>query len=322
MAQTLNNNMTAPPESPSTSGQQASVTVLFADICGSTRLFEQYGDWRARQIESQVLELLAAKTTACAGLVVKTIGDEIMSRFAGAKEGVNAACDMQTALQEDPLLRELHIAIRIGLHHGSVLIEQDDLFGDAVNIAARIVSQAKADQIITTRETVELLPNGSTHPVRSLGRVRVRGKRDELEICEVLWQTETNNLTHVQLHGAERQEELRSLLLRQLHLEYREQRFEVAADVQIFRMGRGPANDLVVSQEVVSRSHADIEFRQGKFILVDHSTNGTYLLLDNGARFFVHREEFTLQHRGAFCLGKAVSDDYPDLIHYVCGHYL
>jgi len=74
----------------------------------------------------------------------------------------------------------------------------------------------------------------------------------------------------------------------------------------------------VVDQDRVSRTHADIEFRQGKFILVDGSTNGTYVLLNNGSRFFVQREEFTLHDRGIICLGKAVTANDPDLIRYEC----
>jgi adenylate cyclase len=68
----------------------------------------------------------------------------------------------------------------------------------------------------------------------------------------------------------------------------------------------------MVDRELVSRSHAVIEFRQGKFILADRSTNGTYLLLDNGSRFFVRREEFTLHDSGIICLGQAVTENNPD----------
>ena len=86
---------------PSASHQQEPATVLFADISGSTRLFEKYGDVRARQIESRVLDLLAERTVAHQGVVVKTIGDEIMSRFPEAILGVKSACDMQQAIKHD-----------------------------------------------------------------------------------------------------------------------------------------------------------------------------------------------------------------------------
>ncbi len=295
--------------------QQISATVLFADMCGSTRLFEEQGDWQARQIESRVLDLLKARTAEFGGTVIKTIGDEIMSRFPDATRALNAACEMHTAIKEDPLLIEFDIAVKIGLQHGPVLVEQDDLFGDAVNVAARMVALAKADQIITTRETVRQLPADLEQMTRSLGWSRVRGKIEELEIIEVIWQ-ESSNLT--QLVSIDQQDELRGLLFARLILRYRGASFEVLPNSHVFSIGRGDRNNLVVDQDLVSRTHADIEFRQGKFILVDGSTNGTYLLLENGSRFFVQREEFTLHDRGIICLGQTVADNDPDLIHYEC----
>lgn len=310
----LRDQMSAP-GSRRAAGQQMSATVLFADICRSTRLFEEHGDWLARQIETRVLDLLKAKTSEFDGAVIKTIGDELMSRFPDAERALKAACEMHMAVKEDATLQEFDIAVKIGLQHGPILIESDDLFGDAVNVAARMVSLAKADQIITTRETVRQLPDDLEQMTRSLGWSRVRGKQDEIEIVEVIWQ-ESSSLT--QLVSVEQQEELRSLLFARLVLEYRGKTFEVTPGSHVFSIGRGDRNTLVVDQDLVSRTHADIEFRQGKFILVDGSTNGTYLLLENGSHFFVQREEFTLHDRGIICLGQVVADDDPDLIHYEC----
>jgi class 3 adenylate cyclase len=297
-----------------TESHQMVVTVLFADICGSTRLFEKYGDMRARQIETRVLNLLAVKTGAHGGAVIKTIGDEIMSRFADAEQAVRAACAMHQALKDDQELAQLNIAVKIGLHHGPVLVENNDMFGDAVNIAARMVSLSKADQIITTRDTIGHLPAGISRMTRSLGQSRVRGKQEEMEICEVIW----HDSTCLTLMASGHQEELRRLLFARLVLEYHDNKLELAPATQAFSIGRDEKSSLVVDRELVSRSHADIEFRQGKFILVDHSTNGTYLLLENGERFFVRREEFNLHDRGIICLGQAVADNNPDLIRYQC----
>jgi len=299
---------------PST-GRQEQATLLFADICGSTGLFERYGDLHARQIEARVLDLLAACTVAHQGTVIKTIGDEIMSRFPNAERGVSAACEMQQGIKDDPVLAELGIAIRIGLHHGPVLAEKNDVFGDAVNVAARMVALAKADQIITTRETVDYLSADFRRTTRGLGRSWVRGKQNEMEIAEVIWY-ESGSLT--QMCDGETQKILHNQLYARLALDYRGQNIELAPSAQVFSIGRGPKNNLVVDRELVSRSHATIEFRQGKFILKDNSTNGTYLLLENGARFFIRREEFTLQERGIICLGQAAFEQNPDIICYEC----
>ena len=297
--------------------QQVSATILFADICGSTRLFEQYGDVQARLIETRVLDKLTEETEVYGGVVIKTIGDELMCRFPGAEQAVKSACDMHRAVKNDPELAKLNMAIKIGLHHGPVLVENNDVFGDAVNVAARMVSLSKADQIITTGETVGFLYDELRQITRNLGRSSVRGKQDEIEIAEVIWNdTDTCNLT--QMAGAS--EDLRNLLTARLTLEYRGKTIELMPSAKAYKIGRWDKNDLVVDRELVSRTHAAIEFRQGKFILVDQSTNGTYLLLDNGSRFFVRREEFNLHDRGIICLGQLVKDDNPDIIRYACSY--
>jgi len=295
--------------------ESVSATVLFADICGSSRLFEEYGDWQARQIESRVLDTLMEKTGEFEGTVIKTIGDEIMSRFPDAERAVNAACEMHRALRDDLSLLDFNIAVKIGLQHGPLLVEPDDLFGDAVNVAARMVSLARADQIITTLDTTRRLPDELQQMTRSLGLSRVRGRRSEVEIVEMIWQ-EPGTVT--QLIGPGPQKELRKSLCTGLLLAYRGTRFEVRDDSPPFTIGRGDRNILLVDQDQVSRNHADIHFRQGRFILVDGSTNGTYLRLDNGERFFVQREEFVLHDQGDISLGEAVRDGDPYLIRFEC----
>lgn len=308
-------NLSSMPDAPSTTHQQEPATILFADIGGSTRLFEQYGNLRARQIETRVLDLLAARTVAHQGTVIKTIGDEIMSSFPSAEAGIQAACEMQKGIKNDLALADLNIAIRIGLHHGPVLVEKNDVFGDAVNVAARMVQLAKSDQIITTRETMRGLPSEFEPMTRELGRAHVRGKQDEIEIVEIIW-FESTSMT--QMSDVESEKILRNKLYARLLLVYRGQNIELKPSTDLFNIGRGPRNDLIIDRELVSRSHAIIEFRQGKFILADHSTNGTYLMLENGSRFFVRREEITLHDQGIICLGQTAFKENPDIIHYEC----
>ncbi|MFO1372512.1 MAG: adenylate/guanylate cyclase domain-containing protein [Candidatus Competibacteraceae bacterium] len=312
----LSDLMSARRSQATSSHQQLPVTILFADICGSTRLFEKYGDVRAREIETLVLDVLISRVQNYGGELIKTIGDEIMSRFPAPAQAVRAACEMHRTLKNDFELAELNIAVKIGLHHGLVLVENSDVFGDAVNVAARMVSLAKADQIITSGTTIRQLPPELAGMIRSLGASRVRGKQDEMEIFEIIWQDTTTGLTQI----AQGREDLKSLLFSRLVLTYRGKTIELAPSGQSFAIGRGDKNQLIVDRELVSRSHAEIEFRQGKFILVDHSTNGTYLLLENGARFFVRREEFTLHEQGIINLGQAVVEHDPDVIRYTCSY--
>src|SRR5690606_6059905 len=123
--------------------QSQPLTILFADVSGSTRLFEQRGDVEARRLIANVLDALTEVASRHGGKVIKTIGDEIMCTFPGAMQGVLAACDMQRRLAHDPEFVKDNLAIRVGLHHGDALVEDGDVYGDAVNTAARMASLAK-----------------------------------------------------------------------------------------------------------------------------------------------------------------------------------
>jgi adenylate cyclase len=298
----------------SASDQQILATVLMADSGGGARLVEKYGAQRARQIEARVLDVLTAKTDAYGGVVIKTVGDEIMSCFPDAEAAVRAACEIHPAIKDDPALIGLNIPFKNGLHHGQVLVEEDKVFGDAVNVAARMLALAEADQIITTRETAGLLPADLEQMARNLGKSWAPGKQDEMEIIEIIWRDSTSQAQETQVFSY--QQVLINLLFARLFLEYRGRSIELVPDHRVFTIGRSRENDLVINGGLVSRSHATIEFRQGKFILVDQSANGTHLLLKDGARIFLRREEFTLHDRGIISLGPIISEQDPDIIHY------
>ena len=125
------------------------LAILFADVVGSTQLYETLGDTQAREMVGICIDIMRTATEAHAGTVIKTMGDEVMATFATADEAINAASDMQRAITTHPALQSgnTHVAIRIGCHYGPVVLEQRDVFGAAVHTANRMTSQAKAGQI-------------------------------------------------------------------------------------------------------------------------------------------------------------------------------
>src|SRR4030067_2380229 len=134
---------------------------MFADISGSTRLFETLGDATARIKVAECLDVLTDVVKRHNGIVIKTIGDEIMCTFPTADEAAKSACEMHEVLQEDVTEgmsdTTTTLAIRVGMHFGPAILEGGDVYGDAVNVAARMAAQDKGGQIITTQSTVELL---------------------------------------------------------------------------------------------------------------------------------------------------------------------
>ncbi len=295
--------------------RQESVTILFADVCRSTQLFERYGDVKAREIIATTLSALTQVTKKHGGQVIKTIGDEIMCTLPDGNAGILAGCDMQRRLSSDLNLLRHGIAIRIGLHHGNVLVENDDVFGDAVNIAARMAGLAKAQQIVTTASTAAERNEDGGLQIRSLGKTRVKGKLMPIEIVDVMWQEDTSNVTTVS--AALAIDELKDRA--SLTVRFRDQVIELKDVSPPFTMGRDQSNDLILDDEWVSRNHASLEYHKGHFVLVDRSTNGTYLKTGNDEEFRLHQDEVLLRNVGTISLGQASEQRTPEgIVHFEC----
>src|SRR5207253_10211820 len=135
---------------------QSTGCVLFADVSGSTKLYETVGDAAAHSAIDLCVKLFCALTEQHGGRVVKTIGDEVMAVFPEARGAGKAAVDIQLSIHDMAPVDKVRLGVRIGLHHGAVVERDGDVFGDTVNLAARLTEMASKGQIITSLETVEL----------------------------------------------------------------------------------------------------------------------------------------------------------------------
>ena len=290
-------------------------TILFADVSGSTKLFELRGDVIARQLISAVLTALGEVAARHGGRVIKTIGDEVMCAFPGAVNGLLASTDMQKRVAHDIAFMKENLAIRVGLHHGDALHEEGDVFGDAVNTAARMASLAKREQIVTTASTVEGITAGAVRS-RSLGTARVSGKMLPIEIVDILWQEDMANVTTVQ--RAIRLDSLPNAATPKLTLNYKGRTFELNPTSPPFTLGREANSSLVIDAEWVSRNHAIIEYKRGYFMLSDRSTNGTWAKLGEDDELRLHRDEIHLRKTGTISLGQAGAVNKEDLLTFLC----
>lgn len=291
------------------------ITILFADVSGSTKLFELRGDVMARSLISAVLGALGDVAGRHGGRVIKTIGDEVMCTFPDALKGLTAATDMQKRVAHDPGFAKENLAIRIGLHHGDALIEDNDVYGDAVNTAARMASLAKREQIVTTATTVGVVTANAVKS-RSLGTARVAGKVMPIEIVDVLWQDDMANVTTVQrairLPGQD------GITGTKLTVRYRGRVMDLTPTSPPFTLGRDATSSLVIDAEWVSRNHAMIEYKRGYFMLSDRSTNGTWVKLGEDDELRLHRDEIHLRKTGTISLGQAVAANKEDVLYYQC----
>jgi len=296
-------------------GRDVEVAILFADVVGSTQLYEQLGDAKAREMVGRCLEIMRVATESNRGSVIKTMGDEVMSTFPTADEAMNAAKRMQEQISTDPSLAHEggHVAIRIGCHFGAVVQEQRDIFGSAVHTANRMTSQAKAKQIITTLSTVERLSAEWQAAARQIDVATVRGKADEVVLFEVLWQLEeaTSMLPTVKWSSS------RSKRAKRLSLRCQGQEVTVGEGRKSVTLGRAEDNDIVVKGNLISRLHARVEASRDRFTLIDESTNGTFVQTSDGEEIFVRRDNTLLSGEGVIGLGRVAQPGSALAIHYV-----
>ena len=298
-------------------GKDIELAILFADVVGSTRLYERMGDMKARDMVARCIEVMREATEEHHGTVIKTMGDEVMSTFPTADDALDAGTRMQQTINNDPelLVNGPPVHIRIGCHFGPVVLENRDVFGGAVHTANRMTSQAKQDQIITTATTVDHLSERWQANVRQIDRTSVRGRTEEVALFAVLWQpddaTSMLPLPNLLPPGNDK-------TVTRLTLTCQNQEVVVNDSKTNATIGRAEDNDLIIKGNLISRLHARIEMNRGKFLLIDQSTNGSFVHTNQGDEHFVRRDSMQLLGEGIIGLGKGVEPGSRQAIHYVC----
>lgn len=291
------------------------VAILFADVVGSTRLYDEFGDTKASETVAHCLDVMKDATHQFNGTVIKTIGDEVMSTFSSVDEAMGAASQMQARISgntdDDP--ERIPVMIRIGCHYGPVVEETNDIFGAAVHTANRMTSQAKAKQIIISGSTVQQMSPEWQIQTRQIDVATGRGRLDEVALFELLWQPDeaTSMLPTIEWQN-------KTVGLSRLTLTFRNKSVIVNEQKKSINMGRADDNDVVVKGNLISRIHAKIEMRRGKFLLIDQSTNGTFLENDRGEETFVRRDSTELSGEGIIGLGRVAKPGTPLAIYFIC----
>jgi class 3 adenylate cyclase len=288
---------------------QTEMAVLFADIAGSTKLYDTLGDDQAKVMIDECLNLMRGIIARYSGRVVKTIGDELMVVLPDADSGCLAATDMQTRIAALPEISGVRRAIRIGFHAGPVIEDSNDVFGDTVNMAARMAGLAKGMQIITTQNTVGKLSQALRDSTRQIAALSVKGKSDDIEVCEVIWQ-DSGDLTMATPSIRAQQAQI-SLVLSHGG---RELIIEQANSALL--LGRDASCQIVLADRMASRVHARIERRRDKFFVIDQSTNGTFVSIAGEPEISLRREEAMLRGQGRITFGHSITQSSEETVDF------
>lgn len=288
------------------------VAILFADVVGSTQLYDKFGDTKASETVAACLSVMKDSTHEFNGTVIKTIGDEVMATFSDVDDAMRAAIMMQTQITADNKVEgRIPVSIRIGCHFGPVVQEQNDIFGAAVHTANRMTSQAKARQVVISGETVKKMTDKFKEQTRQIDVASVRGRIDEVALYELLWNPDeaTSMLPTIEWEG-------RGKNVSKVELSFRDQSIEVNDQRKSVSLGRADDNDLVIKGNLISRIHAKIEMRRGKILLIDQSTNGTFLQNIEGDETFVRRDSIELHGEGTIGLGRTEEPGSSLSVHF------
>jgi adenylate cyclase len=274
-------------------------TVLFADVSGSTKLYEAAGDVIALETINRIIAEMRRCTEAAGGRVVKTIGDEVMALFSTPEAAASAASQIQMQTDIMPGVAGMKLGVRIGFHSGPVIQKDNDVFGDTVNLAARLVAQATREQIITSAETAQELGEGYKERTRGLYAITVKGKADDIGLCELIWRYD--GATTVVLRPKSAAAKPKTVMIR---LKYRGKELVRRRDNDSVTLGRDETSGLQIMEDKCSRHHCTIERRGDKFVLKDHSTNGTYVTIGEEDEVLLQRDEIALRKTGWISFGQ------------------
>ena len=277
-------------------------TVVFADLVGSTGIFERLGDETAGRFVTQLTGALSKTFEEHSGRVVKLLGDGLFVVFPGEGEAVAACVAIQKRLQDEPVYAGgvgNPIQMQMGVESGEVVEIDGDCYGDAVNSAARLADLAGAAQILTTQRVRDALGLLQQAQLRSLGPMYLRGKSEVTEIFRADWQIDRDADATVMggsLFKAAMGGSLEiSALGRTLRLGPRDEKLT---------LGRATTSTLSINDSRVSRVHAAVQWRGGHFILSDTSSFGTWVYVGNQSEPVVlRRTECHLVGQGEITLG-------------------
>jgi class 3 adenylate cyclase len=285
--------------------------VVFADLVGSTALFEQLGNAQATTLVTGLTNRLSQVVERHHGRVVKVLGDGVFAVFDTPADAVNACTAMhETALLiTNPAQTVSVTSLQIGVAAGEVEERDGDCYGDAVNSAARLADLAGARQILAAASAVEGLSGEFARRLVSLDRIQLRGKAEATHVYRVVWEAEaTQDMTMlVGVHDAPK------IDLANVELLWNGQRATVYGRDTPFRIGRTTESRFVIADPRVSRGHVQLDYRAGKFYVVDLSSNGTWVrFAETGTELGLKRDECMLVGSGELSLGLDFSaDDSP-----------
>lgn len=283
--------------------------VLFADVCESSALYQKLGDAVAHNVIRACIDALGNLLPQYDGTLVKTLGDAIFCVFPTADLAVRAAGHMQSQVSGS-CAGDHRVSIHIGIAYGPVLVQEADVFGDTVNVAAYLTKVAMHEQIFMTEATGAALAPELKSSVRPVFRTVLKGATQESSVYQVLWRADMADMTELN----EQQVKVIPGDSGSLRVWLDGQEFLLNQRQQELRIGRSSDCDIVVTDRYASRDHLTIRLRRTRFYLLDHSINGTFVSFHGEEEVQVLRSELALARSGELSAGRSRAQGAPEIV--------
>jgi class 3 adenylate cyclase len=284
----------------------ADMTILVADICDSVRLFESLGNDEAHRLAARSLQVMSSIVATNEGRVCRTLGDGVLCTFPCPDRAFSAASAIHDAHRTGSL------SIKIGITHGPLIEDSGELFGDAVNLAARITSLARGRETLLSEDAIHGMSDVHRSATEMLIATLVKGKRQPVKVYRAIQQDDVQATT--QLRPQSQVHHVQSLTLVITRTDQTE--ILVTSESERVVIGRTPGCDIVVDSSVASRQHAIIEPRGNQYVLTDTSTNGTFLLVNDREVLTLKRESTGLPGKGVISFGAKPCQQPNHVIHF------
>lgn len=292
-------------------------SVLFADLRGSTGLFETLGNAEAAAVVTQSVGLMAQIIGNCGGSVVKTLGDGLMAVFEDAQDAIDAADEMHESLDrivaETPRrgARLPALKLQVAVAQGEVVQLGGDCFGDAVNVAARLLDRAGDNETLATQQVLDGLDAEDRGRFRSLSKLQLRGRQEAVQVHR-LEARRFGETVATLFEGS-----LPTAVPDGIRLTWLDENRVFAGTDLPAVLGRSPQATYCIDDTRVSRSHCRIEWHGGTFQVSDLSYNGTFVRFAGSDELVaLRRGSCTLHGSGVIALGAAPTDPSAPTVHF------
>ena len=282
------------------------VGILYADISGSTRLYRTLGTEEAKHQLERCVKRMERSIDSYKGALVMPAIDELVATFPTADDVVQAALDMQKRIADLPPVSGIRLSIRIGVHFGSLEEDKEGLRGNAADVGKALLSLAGSGQIVTCEQTAGALSKPIREcllPIADMQLATPLGDSQVYEVKEKQGQSAYNPASTMTATASS----LTPLMSERLFVRVSGTAYVIDNVVPRMTFGRDKESSLVLHGSKASRHHAVIEKRgRSGFVLVDLSTNGTYLKIDGTGEFRLQQGEAVITGKGKIGFGHSV----------------